>query len=72
MHFYSKVIFVLIFVIEKIYIYIYFFFFFFFFLLFFAEVELLIFHNNILKISEKIEPAELVDSLPPSYLQMSA
>ena len=30
------------------------------FLLFFAEFELLMFHNNIVKISEKIEQAELV------------
>ena len=69
MHFYSKVIFVLMFVLENIYLFIYFFFFF---LLFFAEVELLIFHNNIVKISEKIEQEELVERLPPSYLQISA
>ena len=39
------------------------------FLLFFAEFELLIFHNNTVKISEKkIEQAKLVENLPPSYL----
>ena len=37
-------------------------------LLFLAEFELLMFHNNIVKISEKIEQAELVENLPPSYL----
>ena len=37
-------------------------------LLFFAEFKLLIFHNNIVKISEKTEQAELVENLPPSYL----
>ena len=26
------------------------------------------FHNNIVKISEKIEQAELAENLPPSYL----
>ena len=39
-----------------------------FFLLFFADFELLMFHNNIVKISEKIEQAELVENLPSSYL----
>ena len=38
------------------------------FLLFFAEFKLLMFLNNIVKISEKIEQAELVENLPPSYL----
>ena len=44
------------------------------FLLFFAEFELLMSHNNIVKISEnwenfrKFEHAELVESLPSSYL----
>ena len=38
------------------------------FLLFFAEFKLLMFHNNILKISEKIEKAELVENLRGSYL----
>ena len=38
------------------------------FLLFFAEFELLMFHNNIVKISEKIEQVKLVENLPPSYL----
>ena len=38
------------------------------FLLFFAEFELLMFHNNIVKISEKIEQLKLVENLPPSYL----
>ena len=38
------------------------------FLPFFAEFELFMFHNNIVKISEKIERAELVENLPPSYL----
>ena len=36
------------------------------FLLFFAEFELLMFHNNIMKISEK--QVKLVKNLPPSYL----
>ena len=35
-----------------------------FFLLFFAEFKYLMFHNNIVKISEKIEQAELVENLP--------
>ena len=38
------------------------------FLLFFAEFKLLVFHNNVVKISEKIEQAELVENPPPSYL----
>ena len=38
------------------------------FLLFFAEFELLMFHNNIVKISEKTEQVKLVENLPPSYL----
>ena len=38
------------------------------FVLFFAEFKLLMFHNNIVKISEKNEQAELVENLPPSYL----
>ena len=38
------------------------------FLLFFDEFELLMFHNNIVKISEKIEQVELVENLAPSYL----
>ena len=39
------------------------------FLLFFAEFELLLFHNNIVKkIRKKNEQAELVENLPPSYL----
>ena len=38
------------------------------FLLFFAEFELNMFHNNIVNISEKNEQAELVENLPPSYL----
>ena len=37
-------------------------------LLFFAEFELLMFHNNIVKISEKIKQVKLVENLPPSYL----
>ena len=36
-------------------------------LFFFAEFELLMFHDNIVKNSEKIEQAELVENLPPSY-----
>ena len=48
------------FVSENIYI--------FFFLIFFAEFKLLMFHNNIVKISENIEQAELVENMPPSYL----
>ena len=35
--------------------------------LFFAEFELLMFHNNIVEISVKME-YELVENLPPSYL----
>ena len=69
-NFYSKVIFFFLnFCIRHI-----FFFFFFFFSIFFVEFELLVFHNIIVKISEKkkkkkkIEPAELVEKLPPSYL----
>ena len=38
------------------------------FLSFFAEFELLMFHNNIVKISEKNEQVALVENLPPSYL----
>ena len=38
------------------------------FLLFFVEFELLMFHNNTVKISEKIEQEELVENLPPSFL----
>ena len=38
------------------------------FLLFFAEFELLMFHNIIVKILEKNVPAELVKKLPPGYL----
>ena len=38
------------------------------FLLFFAEFKLLMFHNNIVKISEKIEQVKLVENLHPSYL----
>ena len=38
------------------------------FLLFFAEFELLMFHNNIVKISRKIEQAELAENQSPSYL----
>ena len=37
-------------------------------LFFFAEFKLLMFHNNIVKISEKIGQAEVVENLPPSYL----
>ena len=57
MHFYSKVIFG-IFVKKHIFI------------LYFAEFELLRFHNNIVKISEIhcIEQVELVENLAPSYL----
>ena len=36
------------------------------FLIFFAEFKLLIFHNNIVRISEKNDEAELVENLPPS------
>ena len=38
------------------------------FLLFFAEFRLSMFHDNIVKISEKTEQVELVENLPPSYL----
>ena len=38
------------------------------FLFFFAEFELLLFYNNIMKISEKLKKVELVENLPPSYL----
>ena len=38
------------------------------FFLFFTEFELLMFQNNIVKISEKIEQVELVENMPPSYL----
>ena len=38
------------------------------FLLFLVEFKSLMFHNNIVKISEKIQQAELVENLPPSYL----
>ena len=39
------------------------------FLLFFAESELLMFHNNVVEVLEtKIEQAKLVGNLPPSYL----
>ena len=37
-------------------------------LLFFAEFELLMFHNNIVKIVVKIKQVKLVEKLPPSYL----
>ena len=37
-------------------------------LLFFTEFELLMFHNNIVKISEKNEQAKPVENLPQSYL----
>ena len=38
------------------------------FLLFFTEFELLMFHKNIVKISEKNEQVDLVENWPPSYL----
>ena len=38
------------------------------FLLFFVEFELLMFNNNIVKISEKNEQVELVESLALNYL----
>ena len=38
------------------------------FLLFFAEFELLMFHNNIVKISEKLNKCNLLKSLAPNYL----
>ena len=38
-----------------------------FFLFFIPKFELLMFHNNIVKISEKNEQAELVKNLPPYY-----
>ena len=38
------------------------------FLLFFAEFELVMFYNNIVKIFRKIEQVEHVENLPPSYL----
>ena len=38
------------------------------FLFFFAEFELLTFHNNTVKISEKLSNWEIVEHLPPSYL----
>ena len=38
------------------------------FLLSFAEFELLMFHNNIVKMSEKIDQVKLVENLAPSYL----
>ena len=38
------------------------------FLLFFAEFALLMFYNNIVKISEKIEQVVFVENLAPSYL----
>ena len=38
------------------------------FLLFFAEFELLMFHNNIVKISEKNEQAEPFENIPQSNL----
>ena len=41
------------------------------FLLFFAEFELVMFYNNIVKISEKLK-VEHVENLAPSYLQLSA
>ena len=56
-NFYTKVIFVE-FISERI----------FFFLIFFAEFKSLMFHNNIVKISEKNEQAELVENVPPSSL----
>ena len=39
-----------------------------FFFFFFAEFKLLMFHNNIVKITEKNEQAESVEKLPSSYL----
>ena len=38
------------------------------FLFFFAELELLMFHRNTVKISEKNEQVELVENLLPSYV----
>ena len=38
------------------------------FLLFFAEFKLLMFYNNIVKISEKFNQAQRVENLPPNYL----
>ena len=37
-------------------------------LIFFAEFKVLMFHNNIVKILEKNEQAELIENLPTSYL----
>ena len=54
-NFYSKVIFFE-FVFKKI------------FFTFFAETELLIFHNNTVKIIRKIEEVDLVENLAPNYL----
>ena len=36
--------------------------------LIFVEFELLMFHNNIVKISEKLNKQNLLKNLPPSYL----
>ena len=55
-NFYSKVLFLFTFWLRNYFIF------------FFIDFELLMSHNNIVKISKKIEQVELVENLPPNHL----